>query len=230
MYCPKCGTQNPDTAISCSSCGTALGARTPAAGGGAGDRVKAASQDALQAFKTFAANPVGGLPAAAASLGQTRALGVGIVFGGFFTLFVAFGLYRVMAPWGRPEGIGAFLQMLVVAAVPFLSLMGAGTGVRRVFGGEGGLGIDTFIAGASLLPFGFVALLASLLGGGNLGVIGALSLFAVCLTILMLFAGLTRIAKTSEQSATLAVPLMLLVSSWLAKVIYSAMLNQQMRM
>ena len=52
----------------------------------------------------------------------------------------------------------------------------------------------------------------------------------MCLTILMLFAGLTRIAKTSEQSATLAVPLMLLVSSWLAKVIYSAMLNQQMRM
>src|SRR5207248_78703 len=43
MYCPKCGTQNPDTATSCSSCGTALGARTQAAGAGAGDRVKAAS-------------------------------------------------------------------------------------------------------------------------------------------------------------------------------------------
>ncbi len=231
MFCQKCGTQNPDTATACSSCGTAIGGGARSPSGAAGDRVKAASQDALHAFKMFATDPVGGLAAAAESLGQARALGVGITFGVVFTICVAIGLYRspIFGMFGQPQGFGPFLQMLVVAAVPFLSLTGASLGVRKVFGGEGGLGIDAFIAGAALLPFGFVALLAGLLGAGNFEIIAALALFAVCLTILMLFAGLTRICKTSERAATLAVPLMLIVSGWLAKVIYSAMLNQMMR-
>lgn len=230
MFCSKCGTQNPDTATACTSCGTPLGARKPS-GGAAGDKVKAASQDALHAFKMFATDPVGGLAAAAESLGEARALGVGITFGVIFTLLVAFGLYRLpfFAMFGQPQGVGPFFQMLVVAAVPFVSLAGASFGVRKVFGGEGGLGIDAFIAGAALLPFGVVAVLATVLGYGNYDIIAGAALFAVCLTILMLFAGLTRICKTSERAASIAVPLMLIVSGYLAKVIYKAMLNQMMR-
>ena len=41
----------------------------------------------------------------------------------------------------------------------------------------------------------------------------------------MLFAGLTRICKLSERAATVAVPLMLLVSVWLTKTIYFKMLE-----
>lgn len=228
MFCPKCGTQNPDTAITCSSCGTALGTRTtPSA---AGERLKGTGKDAWTAFKTFASDPVGGLSAAAKSLGPGRALGVGLIFGVVFTVLVGFGLSRVIPVWIRPEGFGGFVKLLVVAAVPFVCLVGASVGVEKVFGGEGGLGMDTFIAGAALLPFGFVALLASLLGAGNLEIIGALGLAAVCLTILMLFAGLTRIGRTSERAATLAVPVMLIVTAWLARMIYKAMLNQQMGM
>ena len=223
MFCPKCGTQNPDTAATCSKCGSSLGARS--AGGGAGDKFKAASQDALTAFKTFATDPVGGLPAAANSLGNARAMGVGIIFGVVFTLLTGFGIYRVfLSGFGGP-GVGGFLKMLLVAAVPFVCLAASGMAVRKLFGGQGGLGMDTFIAGAACLPFGVVMLLGSLLGAGNLDVIYALSMFAICFTILMLFSGLTRIGKTSERAATIAVPLMLLVSAWLAKTIYASMLR-----
>jgi hypothetical protein len=57
--------------------------------------------------------------------------------------------------------------------------------------------------------------------------IGALSVFALCLTVLMLFAGCTRISAISERLATISVPLMLLLSGWLTKVVYAAMMNSQ---
>jgi hypothetical protein len=67
---------------------------------------------------------------------------------------------------------------------------------------------------------------AAVLGFGNIEVIALFTFFAICVTIVMLFAGLTRICKTSERSATLAVPLMLIASTWLSKVIYAALLKE----
>ena len=226
MFCQKCGTQIPDGATACSSCG--VSAAAPAAPNPtalAADKVKVASKDALQAFKMFASNPVGGLSVAFESLGQARALGVGITFGALFSLCVLFGIYRLLPEWGRPPGFSGFIKILVVAVVPFISLFAASVLGRKAFRGEGGVGHDSFIAGASSLPFGLAALLAAVLGLGNMEVIAVFALFAVCLTILMLFAGLTRICKISERSATIAVPLMLIASAWLSKIIYTAMLS-----
>jgi hypothetical protein len=223
MFCQKCGTQIPDNAVACSSCGVSTAAPNPTAL--AADKVKVASKDALQAFKMFASNPVGGLSVAFESLGAGRAFGVGITFGALFSLCVLFGIYRLLGEWNTPTGFSGFIKILVVAVVPFMSFFGACVLGRKAFRGEGGFGHDSFIAGASLLPFGFVALLAAILGLGNMEVIAVFTLFAVCLTILMLFAGLTRICKISERSATIAVPLMLIASAWLSKIIYTAMLS-----
>ncbi len=223
MFCQKCGKEIPANAVACPSCGVSAAPPNPTAL--AADKVKAASKDALQAFKMFATNPVAGLSVAFESLGPARAPGVGITFGALFALCVVFAIYRLLGEWCRPQGFGGFLKILVVAVVPFISLLGAGVAGRKAFRGEGSFGHDSFIAGASLLPFGFIALLAGILGVGNFEVIAVFTLFAVCLTILMLFAGLTRICKLSEQVATLAVPLMLLVSAWLTKIIYAAMLK-----
>lgn len=174
----------------------------------------------------FASNPFGGLSVAFESLGQARALGIGIAFGAAFALCVLFGVYRVLLEWGRPAGFTGFIKILVVAFVPFASLFGANLIGRKFCRGEGFLGRDSFIAGASLLPFGFVALLAGILGLGNIEVLFVFTLFAFCLTILMLFAGLTRICKTSERAAPIVVPLMLIASAWLSKDIYTAMLRE----
>src|ERR1035441_5210222 len=104
--------------------------------------------------------------------------------------------------------------MLVCACVPFVCMAGASALARLVFRGKGGLSNDSFISGAAVLPLGCVPLLSSILGAGNIEVIGALMVFALCLTILMLFAGCTRIPMMSERMATIAVPLMLMLSAW----------------
>ena len=45
------------------------------------DTVKKSSRDALSAFKTFARDPVGGLPVAYSALGEDKALRAGIAYG-----------------------------------------------------------------------------------------------------------------------------------------------------
>jgi hypothetical protein len=228
MFCPKCGTQLPDNAVACSSCGTSFaggaGARA-AALGAAGDRRKSASTDALSAFKTFAADPVGGLSPAYSGLGPARGLAVGITFGIVFALCIVASFYRILGSAFFP-GVGGFFKILIIAVVPFVALFAATLAVRTVFRGDGQIGTDSFVAGAALLPFGIVAILMTLIGrssGGN--VMTFLGLFAVSLTILMLFAGITRIYKISERMATIAIPIMLIVTGWLTRVIYTQMIK-----
>lgn len=229
MFCPKCGTQLPDNAVACSSCGTSFGsgaARTAVAGAGV-DKMKAGATDAFGAFKSFATDPVGGLASAYNGLGAGKGLTVGIVFGIVFALCIVLSVYRILGSAFFP-GVGGFLKILVIAVVPFVALFAATAGVRTVFRGEGGLGSDSFLSGAALLPFGVVALIMTLLGPRNTNVMSFLGLFAVSLTILMLFAGLTRINKISERMATIAIPLMLVITGWLTKFIYTEMLKASM--
>jgi hypothetical protein len=224
MFCKQCGAQVEASAAACPKCATPLvEASTSAAA--VTDKVKAASKDTLQAFLKFATDPVGGLSVAYQSLGSARALSVGISFGIVFSICVLLGSLRLIPDFARPPGAGGFFRLLVSASVPFPSLVGAGALARLVSRGKGGLSNDCFVAGASLLPFGFAILLSSVLGAGNMELIGALTVFALCLTVLMLFAGCTRISGMSERLATIVVPLMLLLSGWLSKVIYSAMMN-----
>jgi hypothetical protein len=229
MFCPKCGTQLPDGSVACSSCGTTFaGARGGAAAAVAGERMKAASADAFGAFKTFVGNPVGGLADAYNSLGPSKALGVGITFGAVFAVCMLLSMYRVVPEFLRPTGVGGFFKLFVVAVVPFLSLFVATLAVRTVFRGEGAIGSDSFLAGASLLPLGLIALIASILGPTNWNVIQFLAVFSISITILMLFAGLTRMYRISERMATLAVPVMLLIMAFLSQTIYRMMLESAM--
>jgi zinc-ribbon domain len=223
MFCKQCGAQIEDTATACAKCAAPVGTANAAAA--VTDKVKAASKDSLQAFLKFATDPVAGLSVAYESLGTARALSVGISFGVVFALCVLVGAYRLIPQGFLPPGAGTFFKLLVCAVVPFVSLAGTSALARLVFRGKGGLSNDSFIAGASLLPLGCVLLLSTILGPGNMEVIGALAVFALCLTILMLFAGCTRITTMSERLATIAVPLMILLSAWLTKIIYAAMIN-----
>jgi hypothetical protein len=229
MFCPKCGTQLPDGSVACSSCGTTFAAPRGVAGAAvAGERMKAASADAFGAFKTFMGNPVGGLADAYASLGPAKALGVGLTFGAVFAVCILLSFYRVVPEFLRPTGVGGFLKLVIAAVAPFVSLFVATIAIRTVFRGEGSTGSDSFLAGASLLPFGFIALIASILGPSNWNVIQFLAIFSISITILMLFAGLTRIYRISDRMATLAVPIMLLITAFLSQTIYRMMLRSAM--
>jgi hypothetical protein len=186
-------------------------------------KVKAASRDATAAFKTFAMNPVGGLPAAFANLGPTRAVGVGLVFAVVSILCVFIGIYITLPSFAKPD-VGDSIKFLVFGAVPFLSLLAASGATRKIFGGKGNYQGDCFIAGAALLPFGFLILLTSLLGIANLEIAVLLVVFALCYGIMMLYTGITRISQVSESRAAFAVPVMIVVSFWFTKIIFGAVL------
>jgi len=190
------------------------------------EKFKDAVMDAWRAFKILASDPIAKMAQAFETLGQSRALSAGFMFGAVFALCALFGIYALVPEWIRPHGITGFLKLFLCALVPFIGLAGACFVGRKVFRGKGELGHDCFIAGVSLLPFGLVILLTGILGLGNIEITIVLTLFALCLMILLLFAGLSRICGLSERAATLAVPLMLISSSWFSKIIYTMIVKE----
>lgn len=175
------------------------------------------------AFKKFATDPVGGLPMACKSLDNSSAVGVGIAFGLVYTVS-AYGAVKGLLPQQVFEKLPT-LELLMAAGMPFLCLVVASFLARTVFRGSGTPGSDCFIAGAALLPSTSVLLLAPFLGVANFEVITILTVFAVCLTIMMLYTG-CRISGLTEQAATFAVPLMLLASAWLAKILFASQVEK----
>lgn len=228
MFCQKCGAQLSDHATTCTSCGAPVSAVGPgaAAAGAAADRMREASKSALASFLSFVGNPVGGIAPACESLQPGRTTGVGIVFGVVFAICFALGAkLGVMSNpfFGLVIGTSNPVWLVIAGLGPFVGLAVAMFLARIVSRGKGGVGEDLFLAGAALLPLGFVSVISWLLGGGNLDVIYAIWVFAICLTVLMLFAGMTRAYGVSERLASVLVPAALLVTGWLAQVIMDAL-------
>ena len=200
----------------------------PNQGSVAADKALAASKDAWGAFKMFATNPVGGLPAAYESLGKSRAFGVGIAFGAASAVFLLLMSYRITSAFGFGHNFDFFIKALMFSLVPFVSLWAASIGARLVFGGKGDFGQDCFIAGSAMLPILIDAILAVIFGGNAPQFISVCTVFAFCLTVLMLFSGLTRISKISERAGAFGVPSVIVVAFVLTYLLYKAMLNAMM--
>ena len=236
MYCTECGGALNAATGQCPRCivpavagSTSIVFGAPTASGQLAvaphvtAKVREASKDATQAFRTFATNPVGGLPVAFQSLGAARAMGAGIVFAVCSILCVFIGVYVLLPAFAKPDLFDS-VKFILFGAVPFVSLLVASAATRKAFGGHGSLHGDSFIAGAALLPFGFLVLVSSVLGLANLEVAALLVVFALCYSILMLYTGVTRISNVSDSRAAFAVPVMIIASFWLTKIIFGAML------
>ena len=235
MFCQSCGRSLADTLRFCDVCGTDLNA------GRAGNatalsqqlkiEVKARSLDAWQGAKLFAKSPVGGLQESFALFDDQRAIQVGIVFAIMYEIALllgalifkskAAGLLGGFLPIGELSAAQLF-KVLFLGLVPFVSLIGACALARAIFHGKGRFAGDVYTAGAVLLPSGFLVLVASLLGAANFEVIMILSLFSLTYSILILYAGCSRIAIISEAGAAPAVPIILLLSAWITKIVVTA--------
>jgi hypothetical protein len=230
MYCSACGTPNRDDALSCTACRHVFSPRVSSSA--AVENLRKSSEDAWKTLLVLAGNPVGDLHTAFDALGDARALGVGIAFGIVFAGCAAIAFTRTASEWlfrgflyGGYVTTGDFLKAVVVFVVPFLALAVAIWICRAVARAQGSAGHDVFLAGAALLPLAAFSLLFTLLGIGNIEIDIVLLVIAQCVTVLMLFSGLTRIYAVSEKLASLAVPLMLVVSAWISKVIYAAFMT-----
>jgi hypothetical protein len=231
----SCGRALAENLRFCDGCGTAVG------GGGAGaavplsqqlkSEVKARSLDAWQGVKLFAKSPVGGLSESFAMFDDQRAIQVGIVFAIVYEIALLLGAFifksRAAALLGGVLPVGELsaaqlFKVLFLGLVPFASLIGACALARGIFRGKGRFAGDVYTAGAVLLPSGFLVLVASLLGAANFEVILVLLLFALTYSVLMLYAGCSRIAVIPEAGAAPAVPIILLLSAWITKIIVTA--------
>lgn len=194
--------------------------------------VSATYADAKQALALMATNPVGGLAPAYQKLGHKRAGAVGIFFvivsalGSAFILrgmidslsSMSFGMINV--------GIltGSFAKSLLITAVVPVALVFALALVRLTSQRGGRIEGDLFIAGANSLVFTMELLLFNIVGLKNAEVLVIIYLVAVCITVLQIFVGLTRISELSEPRATLAVPIVIVLAVWLSTVIWRAMI------
>lgn len=225
MFCAQCGNALSPGAASCTACSATGVAATAPAPSQASERVKARSQDALKVFRMIAVNPVGQLSSAFASMEKRQAMEVGVVFAGVFEVCAVIGLFLMLPRWAGSPGLGEILKIIILGVVPFVAITGAGTVARQIFRGTtGSFESDVFIAGVSVLPFGFVALLSGVLGLANMEVTAIAAIFALSYMILILFTGCTRISGISESHAALAVPIIVLLGGWLSKILFAAML------
>jgi hypothetical protein len=158
-------------------------------------------------------------------------MSVAIIFGVLYEAMLFLGIYRLADNATALFGVGLpigelsaklVIQIIFVGLVPFITLALSGTLARLIFRGKGTFTGDLYVAGASLLPLGLLSLLASFLGPANIEVIGVLALFALTYNILMLYSGCSRISGIPEIGAAPAVPIMLLLTAWLTKIVISA--------
>lgn len=180
------------------------------------DKVKIATKDAFSAFKMFALNPVGDLSNTFEALGNKRSLKVGFIFGVTFAIICTF-LFGRLIPMSID--VSTYIKVFFAGLVPFAGLIGANFISRLVFKGQGSLSHDFFISGATILPIAALGIVSTILGLGNFEVIALLTIVAFCTSILMIHAGQIKIYKITEKLATIAVPLVLVVSTWISKIV-----------
>lgn len=175
----------------------------------------------LKSLQCFMFNPVGGLFPAFTRLRPRQAIAVGFTFAIIANLCFVGGVY---AGWQDFLNKVSLFKLLSVGVVPFVSL-GIISAIARGIFRKGGSGAgDIFLAGATLLPIGFVIFLSSVAKFLPAYTMLVLSVFASCYTILMLYSGCTQISNLSEKVAAFVVPVMLLLSGWLSYCVFTALL------
>ena len=170
--------------------------------------------EAFRSLPLFIFNPGGGLLPVFARLKHSG--GVGLVYGAIAVVCFVGG---AALGWQVPVPLW---QLGVLGGVPFVSLVVVSAIARLLFRRRGSLSGDIFIAGATLLPVGFFVCVSGFLAVMSNSLLTILAVFASCYSILTLYSGCTQIANLSEAQAALLVPVMVLISSWLAYLAFTA--------
>jgi hypothetical protein len=183
-------------------------------------------RDALAALRVFGPSPAAGLPAAfaAAQPPLERARNAGIAMGLAFAVAVMLAYLRLASGIWVAPGVGQLLKAFLFGVVYFGSLAGALALARVTLRGQSEFSAVVFASGAACLPLGGWALASGILGFVNLEVVAILAVFAVCWTVLLIHSACVHILKLSEPRAAMSVPIVLLLTGWLGKVLFTSFL------
>lgn len=189
------------------------------AGSSAADRIGAILREASRTAGRLLRDPVGGLAEAHALIARDRVLGISIVFAivAAIGLALAGGLIirallgGIATRYGAGFGFdfAAFLRSMLVHLVTILGAAGGVLMLARTSAGAVSGASALFIAAASFLPLGLAALTASIIAAilpnrFGMFVASLLMLFGACYLVLVLNAGLRRIAMIDERRAAFA--------------------------
>jgi hypothetical protein len=229
MNCPKCDHALNSGAAFCGDCGATITETKPepvvSEPVSPSERLKKLAETVWKALVAVLQNPVENLSPNFEKLKKQEALEVGIAFAVLFDLCALFGVYMMLPRWAGAPGFADILKILIFGFVPPAALTGAGFVARKVFRASGGtIESDVFLAGISLIPIGILLLLSGVLGIGNFEVIALVAVFALSYTILILYTGCNKISEIATVRAVPAVPSIFLVTAWLSKIVFAAML------
>jgi hypothetical protein len=195
--------------------------------------------EVMESLTAIARNPVGRLADAYTGLGKQRAMIVGIAGAVLFVVCAALCAYLLPSTAGFMSGEPVYgsggrgsarvetptlelknlVKITVAAAMLPVGIFLGSLGCRKLFRSEGAWEGDLFLAGLALVPSAVWLLLATI-GIRFLEIHLVLIVFAECLSILVLYAGCTRIHKMSDGAATLSVPMMILLSILIEDVMF----------
>jgi hypothetical protein len=217
MFCVNCGTAVDGNALAiCAHCGKSNQPAFSAAD--AGRMAKAAATDAVAVVRRIAADPISGLAASYADLGEQRACSAGIAFGVAFALAVAAATAVATSSAGFGNSAKIVLAMFVVGLVPFVAMVATSTGARKTFRTGSTAGADLLSCGVALQPFSIFVLIAAFLGIGNFNSVALLSLFAWTYMLTILFTGCTKLVRIPDRFAPPVMSVMLLAAIWATRV------------
>ena len=229
-FCVKCGNRLSDSQAFCATCGAATTGGQLAAE--LGQRIAASSADALAALRQLVIDPVSGLAAAYTAMGDSRAQAAGIALAAFFAIAAALGVslgarraLGGLLSLAGGQGFGGFLKLVVVFLIFPLAMTAIAFAVRKLLRAVPPLAADLFTCGAAVAPLGVAILISGVLGVANGEVIALLLMFASTYLLLMLFAGLTRIGSLTEKAAAPTLPILMLMTAWLSKIVFVAILT-----
>lgn len=206
------------------------------------------SPDAVNIYETYIGSIIGNWSSAFIGIKQDGALWTGLVCAFIYCVGVVIGtnlmLRKVgalfasgLAAFGRvPASLqseatgltgGQIIKLMAVAAIPFLCIAISSALLRKLFSDdeEGSFSNDIFIAGISLLPTGLYVLASGWLGLGNIEVSAVCAVFALCYTIILLHNGCTIVSRIKDTAAALSVPVILLLSAWLTKIVLTQLVH-----
>ncbi|AFY73112.1 DnaJ-class molecular chaperone with C-terminal Zn finger domain [Synechococcus sp. PCC 7502] len=172
--------------------------------------------DVVLSLVVVTVNPIGRMRSMYLRLTGNRAIYVGIIFALIFNLCFAVGNYISLRQVAQYVKV-SFPILLAIGAIAWLSLLLSGFILRNIFQGKGNWVSDLFLAGVGLLPIGYLSLvgaLITLIEISNFHFYLALVIVGLCYLVLTLYSGCHQILGISESLATLAVPFIILISSF----------------
>lgn len=154
-------------------------------------------------------NPGGGLLPAYARLNSAQARCVSLFLAAIACVSFALSVYV-----GSDSSWMLLLRLYLVSSGTFLILVALNGLVRLTTRSRINSAVDVFIASTTILPLGLLAPLGAIATQVDFTLFIVVAAFAACLVILTLYHGYTQILNLTEQTATLTVPLVLLLSGW----------------